>query len=159
MKLLSVEEAEATDLKLLTVEEAARRLGTGPRFVRRLVAERRIDFVKLGGTKIRFEEPVLEAFIPGVAATGDPEECCFDDRTRPVFGVRQQGGGRDPHLCQPNAGRPSSPLTVLGTPPAPCPRPFIAATAVDEVRVRSPVWRFKTACASRRHRICPANWY
>ena len=35
---------------LLDVEEAARRLGTKPRFVRRLIAERRIEFVKVGVT-------------------------------------------------------------------------------------------------------------
>jgi excisionase family DNA binding protein len=33
---------------LLTVEQAAERLGTSERFVRRLIAERRIAFVKLG---------------------------------------------------------------------------------------------------------------
>ena len=34
--------------KLLTVEEAAERLGTSVRFVRRLVFERRIAYTKLG---------------------------------------------------------------------------------------------------------------
>jgi excisionase family DNA binding protein len=34
--------------RLLTVEEAADRLGTSVRFVRRLVAERRIAYVKVG---------------------------------------------------------------------------------------------------------------
>jgi excisionase family DNA binding protein len=33
---------------LLTVEQAAERLGTSERFVRRLIAERRIAYVKLG---------------------------------------------------------------------------------------------------------------
>lgn len=33
---------------LLTVEQAADRLGTGVRFTRRLIAERRIRFVRLG---------------------------------------------------------------------------------------------------------------
>ena len=33
---------------LLSVDEAARRLGTAPRFVRRLVAERRIGFHRVG---------------------------------------------------------------------------------------------------------------
>ncbi len=35
--------------KLLTVKEAAARLGTTERFPRRLIAERRIRYVKLGG--------------------------------------------------------------------------------------------------------------
>ena len=34
--------------RLLTVEEAAERMRTKPRFIRRLIAERRIAFVKLG---------------------------------------------------------------------------------------------------------------
>ena len=34
--------------RLLTVEEAAGRLGTSTRFVRRLIFERRIAFVKVG---------------------------------------------------------------------------------------------------------------
>lgn len=34
--------------RLLTIEQAALALGTGPRFVRRLIAERRIRFHKLG---------------------------------------------------------------------------------------------------------------
>ena len=33
---------------LLTVDQAAERLGTSERFVRRLIAERRIAYVKLG---------------------------------------------------------------------------------------------------------------
>ncbi len=52
--------------KLLTVEEAADRLGTGTRFVRRLIAERRIAFVRLGerkGCPIRIAEPDLIAFV------------------------------------------------------------------------------------------------
>jgi excisionase family DNA binding protein len=34
--------------KLLTVEEAADRLGTSVRFVRRLIVERRIAYIKVG---------------------------------------------------------------------------------------------------------------
>jgi excisionase family DNA binding protein len=34
--------------RLLTVEEAAERLGTSARFIRRLIAERRIAYTKLG---------------------------------------------------------------------------------------------------------------
>lgn len=47
---------------LLTVEQAAERLGTGPRFVRRLIAERRIEYHK-GGRHVRISEGVLAAFI------------------------------------------------------------------------------------------------
>ncbi|MFD8965773.1 excisionase [Streptomyces sp. NPDC059568] len=48
--------------RLLTVDEAAERLGTGVRFVRRLVAERRIAFVKVG-RHVRVSRSVLDSFI------------------------------------------------------------------------------------------------
>jgi excisionase family DNA binding protein len=48
--------------RLLTVEQAAERLGTSVRFVRRLVAERRIAYVKLG-RHVRIAAADLEAFI------------------------------------------------------------------------------------------------
>lgn len=47
---------------MLTVQQVAERLGTEPRFVRRLIAERRIDFHKLG-RYVRISEPDLAAFI------------------------------------------------------------------------------------------------
>lgn len=40
--------SEVQDGALLSVRQAADRLGTGERFVRRLVAERRIRFYKVG---------------------------------------------------------------------------------------------------------------
>jgi excisionase family DNA binding protein len=48
--------------RLLTVEEAADRLGTSVRFVRRLVLERRIAFVKVG-RHVRISPADLDAFI------------------------------------------------------------------------------------------------
>jgi excisionase family DNA binding protein len=48
--------------RLLTVEEAAERLGTTERFPRRLIAERRIAFVKVG-RHVRIAESVLDAYI------------------------------------------------------------------------------------------------
>ena len=54
---------EATELDaLLSVEQAAERLGTSVRFVRRLIAERRIAYVKLG-RHVRIGAGDLEAFI------------------------------------------------------------------------------------------------
>lgn len=47
---------------LLTIPEAAARLGTPTRFVRRLVAERRIGFTKVG-RYVRFSHADLDAFI------------------------------------------------------------------------------------------------
>jgi excisionase family DNA binding protein len=48
--------------RLLTVEEAAERLGTSVRFVRRLIAERRIAFVKVG-RHVRLDPADVEAFV------------------------------------------------------------------------------------------------
>ena len=48
--------------KLLTVEEAADQLGTSPRFIRRLIAERRIAYVKVG-RHVRLALTDIEAFI------------------------------------------------------------------------------------------------
>ena len=48
--------------ELLTVAEAGEYLGTGERFVRRLVAQRRISYVKLG-KYVRLQRSALNAFI------------------------------------------------------------------------------------------------
>lgn len=48
--------------RLLTVEQAAELLGTGVRFPRRLIAERRIRFVHVG-RHVRIPESDLEAFV------------------------------------------------------------------------------------------------
>ena len=48
--------------RLLTVEAAAERLSTSPRFIRRLIAERRIEFVKVG-RHVRITESALAEFI------------------------------------------------------------------------------------------------
>jgi excisionase family DNA binding protein len=47
---------------LLSVEQAAERLGTSARFVRRLVLERRIAYVKLG-RHVRISEHDLSNFV------------------------------------------------------------------------------------------------
>jgi excisionase family DNA binding protein len=47
---------------LLSVEQAAERLGTSERFVRRLIAERRITYMKLG-RHVRIAIRDLDAFI------------------------------------------------------------------------------------------------
>jgi excisionase family DNA binding protein len=48
--------------RLLTVEAAAERLSTSPRFIRRLIAERRIEFVRVG-RHVRISESALATFI------------------------------------------------------------------------------------------------
>jgi excisionase family DNA binding protein len=48
--------------ELLTPSQAGEYLQTGERFIRRLIAERRIDYVKLG-RHVRLQRSVLQAFI------------------------------------------------------------------------------------------------
>lgn len=50
--------------RLYTVAEAADRMNTTVRFVRRLIAERRIAFVRLG-RHVRIAEEDVDAFISG----------------------------------------------------------------------------------------------
>jgi excisionase family DNA binding protein len=49
-------------MTLLTVNEAADRLATKPRFVRRLIAEKRIPYVKLG-SHVRIDAADLDDFV------------------------------------------------------------------------------------------------
>jgi excisionase family DNA binding protein len=55
--------------KLLTVDQAAERLGTSVRFPRRLIAERRITFVRIG-RHVRIPERAVDELI--AAGTVDP---------------------------------------------------------------------------------------
>ena len=48
--------------RLLTLEESAEILGTGLRFARRLIAERRIEFAKIG-RHVRIPQRALQTFI------------------------------------------------------------------------------------------------
>ncbi|WP_336323546.1 helix-turn-helix domain-containing protein [Streptomyces lavendofoliae] len=48
--------------RLLDVAEAADRLGVGERFIRRLVSERRIRYVKVG-KYVRIADSVLDAYV------------------------------------------------------------------------------------------------
>ncbi|MFD4240177.1 excisionase family DNA-binding protein [Streptomyces sp. NPDC058525] len=58
----SVAKGANTADRLLTVDEAAERLGTGVRFIRRLISERRIEYVKLG-KHVRIADSVLTAYV------------------------------------------------------------------------------------------------
>jgi len=48
--------------RLLNVQEAADYLSVKERFIRRIIAERRVEFVRVG-RHIRFDQKVLDAFI------------------------------------------------------------------------------------------------
>jgi excisionase family DNA binding protein len=73
---MTVRRAASSSGPLLTVEAAAERLSTSPRFIRRLIAERRIEFVKVG-RHVRISESALAEFIDAgrvepLSATGIP---------------------------------------------------------------------------------------
>jgi excisionase family DNA binding protein len=65
--------------RLLTLEQAADILGTKPRFTRRLVAERRIRFTRVG-RHIRIPESALREFVK--AGTVEPATVWAHRRTR-----------------------------------------------------------------------------
>ena len=52
--------------RLPTVAQAAEFLGTSERFPRRLIAERRIEFIKVG-RHVRFREETLQKFVEASA--------------------------------------------------------------------------------------------
>ncbi|WP_218020661.1 helix-turn-helix domain-containing protein [Nocardia beijingensis] len=60
--------------RYVDVEGAAAYLGTGVRFIRRLVAERRVVFYKIGG-HVRFKVSDLEAYAQ--AGRVEPIEVCW----------------------------------------------------------------------------------
>ena len=68
--------------RLLTVEEAADRLGTSVRFVRRLVAERRIAYVKVG-RHVRLDPADMEAFIAASRVEVGPSSVAALPHRRP----------------------------------------------------------------------------
>lgn len=55
---------------LIGIEEVAERLGVSTRYVRRLVAERRIAFLKIGHL-LRFDVEVVDAWIEACAVNAD----------------------------------------------------------------------------------------
>ncbi|MCX9192100.1 DNA-binding protein [Carbonactinospora thermoautotrophica] len=65
--------------RFLTVKEAAARLNTTERFPRRLIAERRIRFIKLG-RHVRIPESALEELIS--AGTVEPVQAVRRHRGR-----------------------------------------------------------------------------
>lgn len=64
--------AEDNDNPLLDIRAAADKMGCSERFVRRLVQERRIPFIKLGGTKVRFSDSDLDHWIAGQRIEAKP---------------------------------------------------------------------------------------
>ena len=60
-------------MTLLTVDQAAQRLGTKPRFIRRLIAEKRIPYVKLG-SHVRIDPADLDQFVEAGRVTAQPRQ-------------------------------------------------------------------------------------
>ena len=54
---------DLSNRSLLDISAAASRLGCSDRFIRRLVQERRIPFVKLAGSKVRFEQIDIDLWL------------------------------------------------------------------------------------------------
>jgi len=81
-------------MPLLNVDQAAERLGASPRFIRRLIAERRIAYSKLG-KHVRIDSADLDAFVaagrvePGVDGTVQNPATAMMPRTHRV---RSAGG-------------------------------------------------------------------
>jgi excisionase family DNA binding protein len=67
---------------LLSVEQAAERLGTSTRFVRRLIAERRIAYVKVG-RHVRLDPTDVEAFIAASRVEIRPSSVAMLPHRRP----------------------------------------------------------------------------
>jgi excisionase family DNA binding protein len=63
LKSHEVTSSMAMATRLLDIRAAADRLACSERFVRRLVQERRIPFVKLAGTRVRFLAADLDQWI------------------------------------------------------------------------------------------------
>lgn len=59
--------------RLLTVDQVAERLGTGVRFARRLIEERRIRYVKVG-RHVRIPESAVRDYL--AAHTVEPVRLC-----------------------------------------------------------------------------------
>ena len=58
----TTEQRHSPSNPLLTVAQAGEYLGTGERFIRRLITERRIAYVKVG-KYVRLERATLDAFV------------------------------------------------------------------------------------------------
>lgn len=81
-------------MPLLNVDQAADRLGTSTRFIRRLIAERRISFVKLG-KHVRLDSDGLDAFVEaGRVAAAVPSEACAGDSAVPMPRMLRRAAGR-----------------------------------------------------------------
>ena len=75
--------------RLLDVDELAERLNISVRHVRRLVAERRVPYLKVGHL-LRFEPAAIDAWLQGLIACSGPGE---GDRS--VVALTSRGGRRD----------------------------------------------------------------
>jgi excisionase family DNA binding protein len=81
-------------MPLLNVDQAAERLGTSPRFVRRLIAEHRIAYAKLG-KHVRIDSADLDAFVAaGRVEPGVDARLAAAGRTLPQTRHLRSAGGQ-----------------------------------------------------------------
>jgi excisionase family DNA binding protein len=106
--------------RLLTVDQAGELLNTGPRFVRRLIAERRIEFVHVGrhvriseSALLRFVEagsvpvmpiPTLAVHESGSATLRQPAAAAFRAISGALYRPRRSTADRSSDFSQPDAG-------------------------------------------------------
>jgi excisionase family DNA binding protein len=76
--LLRRRDRRKLQMPLLNVDQAADRLGTSTRFIRRRIAERRISFVKLG-KHVRIDSDDLDAFVAARRVSGGRVERALAD--------------------------------------------------------------------------------
>ena len=82
-------------MPLLNVDQAADRLGTSTRFIRRLIAERRISFVKLG-KHVRIDSDDLDDFVAAgrVSALAPTKPSATSDSAIPMQRVLPRAASR-----------------------------------------------------------------
>jgi excisionase family DNA binding protein len=84
--------------ELLTIQEAARRLGLKPKTVRRWAALRKIEFIKAGERAVRISSAEVERIIevgrtPRLTSSGDEKRLVAVTHTLPIRETRT-GAGR-----------------------------------------------------------------
>ena len=88
--------------QLLTIDQLAERLGVSIRHIRRLVAERRMPYLKVGWL-VRFDPAEIAAWLDGAR---HPERSIAGDRTR-LAGSFSRSGSRIRDIAPTSQGQTS----------------------------------------------------
>lgn len=123
--------------RLLTVDAAADRLSTSSRFIRRLIAERRIEFVKVG-RYVRISESALRDFI----AAGRVEPMTAADTHHKFRGAALCRIGKDTDVSATSGnGNLAASRSVIQGQMAVCAPALIHTSARVTLKERSPSLR------------------